>query len=215
MYDGYSHGYAQSSGEVVIFSHDDIQFAVPDFAARLATAIGDADLLGIAGTTRLCAPGLLWSGHPFIHGTVTHCSAAPERYDFSVLSLQGPYIDGAQGLDGVFIAARREWIERVGFDLNTFPGFHFYDVDFSYRSYLAGARLRIACDLGLIHFSRGPVSEEWRVAQRSFASKFGMPIEQPAKSIHWYSTPLSSREEVGNMYAKLQTSWDSIVRGEF
>ena len=35
MYDGYAQGYARSHGDIVVFAHDDIRFAVPDFAARL------------------------------------------------------------------------------------------------------------------------------------------------------------------------------------
>ncbi len=172
MYEGYARGFAQSSGEIVIFSHDDIRFGIPDFAARLAAAIRSSDFVGVAGTTRVSGPALLWSGHPYLFGTVIHKSEREREYEFSVLSLRGPRINGAQGLDGVFIAGHRDWIERVGFDKERFTGFHFYDLDFSYRAHLAGARVTIASDLGLIHSSRGPLSESWSLAQHAFANKF-------------------------------------------
>src|SRR6266567_5229929 len=48
MYDGYARGFEKSGGEIVVFSHDDIRFAVPDFAARLAETMSEADIVGVA-----------------------------------------------------------------------------------------------------------------------------------------------------------------------
>jgi hypothetical protein len=203
MYDGYARGFAQSSGEWVVFSHDDIRFAVPDFAARLAHALADADMVGVAGTTRLVAPALLGAGHPQLFGTITHEDRERSDLEFSVLSLRGPQVAGAQALDGVFIAARRAWIDRLGFDAAHFGGFHFYDLDFSYRAHLAGARVAIAADLGLIHRSRGPIDARWFDAQRAFAAKFGLPAVTPGTRQHWYTVRLPDAGAVAAMYAKL------------
>jgi hypothetical protein len=208
MYDGYARGFAQSGGEIVVFSHDDILFVVPDFAARLASAIENSDMVGVAGTTRISGPALLWAGHPNLHGTITHEADDKTGYDFDVLSLHGPRVTGAQGLDGVFIAGRRGWVERVGFDAERFTGFHFYDVDFSYRAHLAGARITIASDLGLIHRSRGVVDNRWAAAQRAFADKFAFDYEAPGKDRHWYSVRLPNVDAVAAMYAKLFTAWN-------
>ena len=148
MYYGYARGFARSRGDIVVFSHDDIRFAVEDFSARLADAMATADVVGVAGTTRVSGPALLWSGHPYLFGTITHKAPTDPNYEFAVISLAGPRITGAQGLDGVFIAARRTLIERVGFDTAGIHGFHFYDIDFRYRAYTAGARLTMA-----LHYS--------------------------------------------------------------
>jgi Glycosyltransferase like family len=207
MYDGYARGFSKSSGELVVFSHDDIRFAVPDFAARLAEIMADADLAGIAGTTKVSGPALLWSGHPYLHGAVTHKGPADISYDFAQLSLHGPRIEQAQGLDGVFIAARREWVERVGFDDERFAGFHFYDLDFSYRAHRAGARLTIACDLALIHRSHGSSDEHWRAAQAAFAAKFTDLNADAGKYSHWYEVSLADEESVMLHYAKLFAAW--------
>ena len=207
MYDGYARGFAASHGELVIFSHDDIRFAVPDFAARLADAFGGADVIGVAGSTQVIGPTLLWAGHPHLFGTVVHHDVGEAAYDFSLASLIGPRIDGAACVDGVFIAARREWIERVGFDPQTFRGFHFYDLDFSYRARLAGARVMIAADLGLIHRSRGRADEQWRIAQRAFAAKFGLERAPAAGKSHWYALQLPDATAVTRAYAKLNAAW--------
>jgi len=206
MYDGYARGFARSRGEVVVFSHDDLRFAVPDFAARLAGAMREFDMVGVAGTTRVTAPSLLGSGHPHLFGTIAHAMESAD-FDFSVLSLQGPRIGGAHGLDGVFIAARRWLVQQLGFDAARFDGFHFYDLDFSYRAHLAGARVGIAADLGLIHRSRGPADERWRAAQRAFADKFSLAAESPPPPAHWYAVRLADATAVSEMYAKLFAAW--------
>lgn len=208
MYDGYARGFAGSSGEIIVFSHDDIRFAVPDFAARLAGAMKHSDMVGVAGTTRVAGPALLWSGHPHLFGTITHKADGAADFEFSLLSFKGPHVAGAQGLDGVFIAARRALVERIGFDAGRFDGFHFYDLDFSFRAHLAGARVTIAGDLGLIHRSRGSFDERWTDAQRVFVEKFGLAREPPGRDRHWYAVRLPDAEAVAAMYAKLFAAWN-------
>ncbi|HEY2970305.1 MAG TPA: glycosyltransferase [Casimicrobiaceae bacterium] len=208
MYDGYGRGFARSRGELVVFSHDDIRFAVPDFAARLAEAMSKADVAGIAGTTKVSGPALLWSGHPYLYGAVTHKAPQDAHYEFDLISLRGPRIEQAQGLDGVFIAARRDWVQRIGFDPEGIPGFHFYDLDFSFRAYLGGARLVIACDLALIHQSRGIVDQGWDAAQAAFRVKFPQLNSAAGKHRHWYAVPLPDEEAVRLHYAKLFAAWE-------
>src|SRR6202035_683793 len=115
MYDGYARGFARCRGDLVVFSHDDIRFAVPDFAARLADVMSEADVAGVAGTTKVSGPALLWSGHPYLYGAVTHKGPQDAHCELALLSLRGPRIRQAQALDGVFIAARRDWVQRIGF----------------------------------------------------------------------------------------------------
>ena len=144
---------------------------------------------------------------PHLHGAITHKAPADTSYELALSSLQGPRIRQAQGLDGVFIAARREWIDGVGFDTARIPGFHFYDLDFSYRASLAGARLTIACDLALIHQSRGNVDAGWNAAQAAFAAKFPTLNSDAGKHRHWYHVSLPDEDAVALHYAKLFTAW--------
>jgi hypothetical protein len=207
MYDGYARGYAQCSGELVVFSHDDIRFCVPDFAARLVETMAEADVAGVAGTTKVSGPAVLWSGHPHVHGAITHKAPTDVSYELALISMQGPRIRNAQALDGVFIAARREWVDRVGFDTRRIPGFHLYDLDFSYRAYRAGARLTIACDLGLVHRSRGNFDAEWNSARAAFAAKFPELSAEPGKYRHWYQVALPDEASLRSYYAKLFAAW--------
>jgi hypothetical protein len=207
MYDGYARGFARSRGGVVAFVHDDTRFARPDFAARLADALQTADLVGVAGATRVDSPMLLGAGHPHLHGAITHLAQGDLPCELAVLSLEGPRIAGAQALDGVFIAARREWIERVGFDVARLPGFHFYDLDISHRAFTAGARVVIACDLGLQHASRGTLDDRYLAAQRAFAAKFPQLSAVPSAHRHWYAVPVANAAHGAAVHAALLAAW--------
>jgi len=207
MYEGYARGFAQATGDIVVFSHDDIRFAVPDFAARLADVMSYSDFAGVAGTTNLGGPALLWSGHPHLHGAITHSAAGRAPFEFGVLSLSGPRIAAAQALDGVFIAARRDWVERIGFDTTHISGFHFYDLDFTYRAFAAGARMTIANDLGLIHRSRGEYGSDWVAAQAVFQRKHPQLAAEPGSHRHWYTLELPDELAVARHHAKLNAAW--------
>ncbi|MEO8509306.1 MAG: glycosyltransferase, partial [Betaproteobacteria bacterium] len=207
MYDGYARGFAQGSGDIVVFSHDDVRIARDDFAARLADALATADVVGIAGTTLVTGPSMLGAGHPHLHGAITHDAAGSRACEFGVLSLSGPRIADAQGLDGVFPAARRKWIERIGFDAARLDGFHFYDLDFSYRSHLAGARVAIACDLALVHASRGTHDARYAAAQQQFAAKFPQLAAPDSSHRHWYAMPAADPEAAAALHGKLLAAW--------
>ncbi len=207
MYAAWSRGFDQSDGEIVIFSHDDIDFAVPDFAARLADAMKHSDIVGVAGTTRVSGPALLWSGHPFLHGAIVHRTDGPLPYQFGLLSLRGPRIGAAEGLDGVFIAARRDWVQRVRFDSQRLTGFHFYDLDFTFRASQLGARITIANDLALVHASRGTLDDTWHAAQAAFAAKFPALNHPRGHAGHWYTVNHADEHAIAGLYEKLFAVW--------
>lgn len=207
MYDGYARGFAPTRGDIVVFSHDDIRFAISDFAARLADAMATADMVGVAGTTKVTGPAVFWSGQPWMRGAVTHRGPADTAYELALPSFAGPRTANAQGLDGVFLAMRRPLAARIGFDPATFTGFHLYDLDLSYRAHLAGARVAIAADLALIHASRGAFDDKYTVASKAFTAKFPELSEAPGAHRHWYAVALPDEAAVTGTYRKLLAAW--------
>ncbi|HVN35313.1 MAG TPA: glycosyltransferase [Casimicrobiaceae bacterium] len=193
--EGYLRGLAKSRGDAVVFCHDDIDLLAPDVAERVALHLTSHELVGAAGTTRVSGPAVLWSGHPWIHGWVTHRLPGEADYEPSFLSLEAPVVPGAQALDGVFIACRREVVERIGFDARTFDGFHLYDLDFTYRAFLDGRRLAVACDLGLVHASKGRFDIAWHRDAERFRRKF--PALSGARGApHWYAVRAPAADAV-------------------
>lgn len=168
--EGYNRGLNQSHGDVVIFAHDDIEILNPDFTAIIGRALSTADLIGVAGTRRLLCYRWGDAGWPHQQGWVAHPgdNGGVELAIFRIFAAQA---DAIQGLDGLFFAARRVVAEAIRFDDQTFDGFHFYDLDFSYRAFLAGYRLAVCNELTIVHHSRGGFDTRWQSYAERFAAK--------------------------------------------
>ncbi len=171
--EGYNRGVQKARGEIFIFSHDDIEIVTPDLAARVLTYLEQYDLIGIAGTTRLAGPAWVFAGWPHIHGQVGFINDATGQIIVQGYDMRGRCTPNAQALDGVFLAARREVVESVGFDQANFDGWHLYDVDFTFSAYLAGFRTAICHDICLIHDSRGDWGVPWQRYAQTFMVKHG------------------------------------------
>lgn len=168
---GYARGFRQSIGSLVVFSHDDIEILDPDFVPHLMRGMSMVDVLGIAGTTRLTGPAYAWGGRASVHGWLFHQSRH-ETYDATIFDLESGLVTDIVALDGAFFCARREVVQKVGFDSATFDGFHLYDIDFSYRAHLAGFRIGVTHDIVIAHESEGNFNAAWKKYADRFMTKF-------------------------------------------
>jgi hypothetical protein len=192
--EGYARGIAQTKGEVLILSHDDIQILSPDFAARVAHNLASNDLLGVAGTTRLVEGRWAAAGDPYVYALIS--SPLPEG-GYGTMLLGGPLVvPGIQALDGVLLAMQRRVFAAVAFDAAVFDQFHLYDLDFSFRAYRAGFKLAVCRDIALIHESTGRYDAVWREYKRRFDLKHrehlpraGWKAKEGARASFSSSTP--------------------------
>ncbi len=168
--EGYARGLARSRGELVVLCHDDIGILSRRFAQRLRERLAQHDLIGVAGSDRLTGPTWFWCGPPHTYSWVCQPNAA--GWLLGLLGSAGPVIENAQALDGLFLAGRRNALLQLGFDATTFDGFHFYDLDLSWRAHHAGLRCAIALDLLLWHASGGDFQGSWRGYAERFQQKF-------------------------------------------
>ena len=81
------------------------------------------------------------------------------------------------GLDGLFLAFRREVAEKIGWDEATFNGFHCYDLDTTFRAYLAGFRLAVANDLPIVHLSAGEFNNTWEHYTQLFMQSMAAKLD--------------------------------------
>lgn len=171
MCEGYNRGLQQATGDLLVFSHDDIEICAPDFADRLRNRLAVHDLVGVAGSTKLTGSGWVYSRWPHIHGQVgMPPEAANDHTDgiaVTAFHMRDAATTGAQALDGLFLACRRDVAETLRFDEDTFDGWHLYDFDFSFRASRAGYGTAVCHDFLPIHASRGSFGADWlRYAQR-------------------------------------------------
>lgn len=171
MSEGYNRGAKRARGARLLFSHDDVELLAPDAGARIGGHSEAFDVWGVAGATRVAGAGWVRAGPPHIYGQITHQPGGAGPLTVCVYSAPRRAVGGMRVIDGVLIGATRASVERVGFDEETFQGFHVYDVDFSLRSHLAGLRVGVACDLGVLHYSGGAFDAKWEADAARFEAK--------------------------------------------
>lgn len=191
----------RATGDVVILCHDDIELLSGNATAALRHALAEHDLVGVAGARHVSGPAVLWSGHPHIHGWVSYPREG--RIEAAPLSLHAGVLGGMQALDGVFMAMRGAAARRHRFDAESFDGFHFYDLDFTYRAHLAGARLAVTTDILLLHASQGRFGDDWKRYAARFREKF-RALDGPQGAPHWYGAKLETRAQALAFYDLLR-----------
>lgn len=197
MGEGYNRGARQAAGDILIFCHDDIELLTPDFGGKLADRLNQYDLLGVAGSVWLRDAKWTLAGLPYLRGQVIHALADRAGFTYSAYGLDGVVSGGIQVLDGLFLTMRRNfWVENP-FD-EGYDGFHLYDIDLSFRCYLAGRRAGVCNDILIEHRSLGRYDEFWRYSAGRFIERFGERLEsRPAGVTDMCSNiRLNHREQV-------------------
>ena len=176
--EGYNRGMARATGDILIFSHDDVLILDTAFAAKIAARLEDYDLLGFCGTDRLLRGGWTGAGQPHLFGAIIHVYG--RALALSVFGIRDwPVTDKIQALDGLCLMATRESALATGFDADTFDGFDLYDLDFSFSAFLAGRRVGVCCDIPAIHASSGNFrSPQFAHYARRFQQKYAARLPQ-------------------------------------
>jgi len=190
--EGYNRGFQQSTGEIVVFSHDDIEILTEAFAERVKRHLARYDVLGVAGTDRLVGPGWVGAGPPHLFGQVAHRNRLTGECSVYIYGVPSRVVSGIRAMDGVFLAFRRSVVERLRWDDETFTGFHHYDLDMTFRAHLAGYRLAVVNDIPIVHESRGDYGPEWEVHAERFIQKHlhNLEVMAPRKfQLSFVATP--------------------------
>jgi hypothetical protein len=199
--EGYSRGLARARGDWLVFCHDDIGFLAGDFSPRLRRHLVAFDLVGVAGSDCLNGPAWHWAGPPHTASRVS-LPRADGGIVCGLLGTQATVLRGAQALDGVFLAGPRATFERIGFDADTFDGFHFYDLDLSYRAHRAGLACAAALDLVIWHQSGGNFAASWQSYADRFVAKFpDLAPTRPAAPYRTGALVVESAAWVAPVYA--------------
>jgi len=206
MAEGYARGAAKAAGRILIFSHDDAAPVRP-FGSRLRSHLQRVDIVSGAGTDRLDGPAWFTAGPPHVFGQVLN--SVPARLEIkypdgrtevreqhplllSIYGVPSRLVAGIQAFDGFWFACTRGVVEQIPFDPETCDTFHMYDVDFSYRAYLAGAKIGVANDLSLMHASVGGYAcPKWKPAADKWLAKYGAGLRPHHKDRRYTSAAVS------------------------
>jgi len=92
--EAYNRAVAAAKGELLIFSHDDVEALNPDFKDRLLDHMRYADLVGIAGSTRVTGGAWAYAAPPYVFGQIAHWHPQEKRYYAGVWGVPMRRMDG-------------------------------------------------------------------------------------------------------------------------
>jgi len=155
----------QSSFGNLLFLHEDVSFLTNNWGAMLVKLLNEDRTNGVVGLAGSAYKSANYSGW---YTGIKEMDAFNIVYDNKgVLKTIRDTFHGdqmvvsAKVLDGVFLACRKDVWQEIQFNENLLTGFHFYDIDFSFR---ASAKYRnfVIRSIDLVHFTTGgDFGEPW------------------------------------------------------
>ena len=168
----YKKALKETKYDIVVFLHDDIIIETKQVAAKLVKLYEnnpEYGVLGVAGSKHMAETGKWWENPKKMYGRVAHTHEGKSWLSAYSDDL-GNAVEEVVNVDGVFFSVHKKRL-KVDFDTNV-KGFHFYDVDFSFRSYLSGVKVGVHTNIRINHMSIGITNEEWEQNRIEFAEKF-------------------------------------------
>lgn len=162
----------KSENDIIVLCHDDIYFDSKNWASKVLNYFKrnpDYGILGVAGSTSLPSSGKWWEDFSKLKGIVNH-EHDGKKWESKYSASKGNQLDDVLLVDGLFIAINKKNIKH-NFNEEV-KGFHFYDVDFSFRNYLEDVKIGVIYDVRVTHKSIGATNEQWEKNREEFALKF-------------------------------------------
>jgi len=161
----------QSSNDIIILCHDDIYFDTKNWGNKILNHFKrnhEYGILGVAGSTQLPKSGKWWEDFSKMKGIVNHENGG-KKWESKYSVSKGNQLDDVLLVDGLFIVLHRNRIKKMF--SNEINGFHFYDVDFSFKNFLSGVKIGVLYDVRITHKSIGQTNDEWEKNRQKFSEE--------------------------------------------
>lgn len=193
----YNIGLHESKNDIVLFIHNDIFFNTQNWGKILLNKFQSSDygILGVAGTTDLSETGIWWDHKSKMIGSVNH-KHNNKTFESKYSNSYNKEIIECVVVDGLFIAVNKNKIE-TGF-IETFKGFHFYDISFCIENYLNNVKIGVIFDIKITHYSIGMTNEEFNKNRELFIDIYNkeLPLKLKVKEIKdFYNKKITIKNE--------------------
>lgn len=169
----------KSTNDVVVLCHDDIYFDSKNWGQKILKHFKrtpEYGILGLAGSTKLPKSAKWWEDFSKMRGIVNHENDG-KKWESKYSPSKGNQLDDVVLVDGLFIVVNKKNIQH-NFN-ESIGGFHFYDVDFSFRNFMSDVKIGVMYDVRVTHKSIGQTNEQWEKNRELFAEKYkeNLPIK--------------------------------------
>jgi glycosyltransferase involved in cell wall biosynthesis len=161
----------QATNDIVVLCHDDIYFDSKNWGSKLLKHFKrspEYGILGLAGSTQLPESAKWWEDFSKMKGIVNH-EHEGKKWESKYSASLGNQIDDVVLVDGLFIVLNKKNIKQTFNE--EIKGFHFYDVDFSFRNFIDNVKIGVIYDVRVTHKSIGQTNEQWEQNRIKFAEK--------------------------------------------
>jgi glycosyltransferase involved in cell wall biosynthesis len=161
----------QATNDIVVLCHDDIYFDSKNWGSKILKHFKrspEYGILGLAGSTQLPLSAKWWEDFSKMKGIVNH-EHGGKKWESKYSASLGNQIDDVVLVDGLFIALNKKNIKQKFNE--EIKGFHFYDVDFSFRNFIEDVKIGVMYDVRVTHKSIGETNDQWEQNRIVFAEK--------------------------------------------
>ena len=181
IFSAYNEGIKDSRFPYLCFPHEDVVFKSHDWGQHLCNHLlnPEVGIIGLCGSSYQSRVPASWS----LYDYTAHIIQSDKRRKLRIFEPSDGYDEQHEkrvvGLDGVFLAARKELFNHIAFDEHTFNGFNAYDLDICVQAHVLGYTNLAINDILLIHFSKGHHGEQWIYNILRFVDKWqdSLPIQ--------------------------------------
>jgi hypothetical protein len=160
----------ESSNNLIVLCHDDLEFDTKDWGKKIIKHFDNSDygILGVAGTTEIPKSGMWWEDKRKMLGIVNHKHEG-KKFESKYSKSWGDKVTQCCLVDGLFIGINKNQIQHT-FNQDI-EGFHFYDVDFSFRNFMSDVKIGVIYNVRLTHLSIGQTNQKWEENRILFSEK--------------------------------------------
>lgn len=211
----------KSSNDIVILCHDDIYFEKKNWGSKILKHFKrnpEYGIIGAAGSKYLPKSGMWWEINTEMFGIVNH-EHQGKKWTSKYSESKGSNLDDTVIVDGLFIAINKKNIKKT-FNEEV-KGFHFYDVDFSFRNYLEGVKIGVFYDVRITHLSVGQTNEQWEKNRVEFSERYkdNLPVLIPTyfnkKEVKKNEPLVSLAMPIYNYAKRLNPTLQSVYKQDY
>lgn len=153
IFQAYNEGVKRSKGDILCFCHEDILFRSNNWGALIQDLFSDETIgaIGVIGTHFLPKAPMYWWCSPYISQYSINNDKGISTLNDTRDYFRGNIADVA-AVDGVCFFIPKSLFQTIRFDVQTFSGFHAYDMDISMQIQKLGKRVCVTDVLTIEHF---------------------------------------------------------------